>query len=135
MKQILIIEDDEFNCLIYNEILSNEFTNIDFAYDGQQGINKFRGKTYDLILLDLGLPLIGGLQVSKLIREHELKQFFSNRTPLIVITANNFPGTRQEAIMAGVDEYLTKPFDIRELQKLADLYLQKEHIKTEENLM
>ena len=132
MKQVLIIEDDEFNCLIYNEILANEFTNIDFAYDGQQGINKFREKTYDLILLDLGLPLIGGLQVAKLIREHELKQFFSNRTPLIVITANNFPGTRKEAIMAGVDEYLTKPFDIRELQRLADFYLQKNPLKTEE---
>lgn len=132
MKQVLIIEDDEFNCLIYNEILSNEFTNIDFAYDGQQGINKFREKTYDLILLDLGLPLIDGLQVAKLIREHELKQLLSNRTPLIVITANNFPGTRKEAIMAGVDEYLTKPFDIIGLQRLTDLYLQKKPLKTEE---
>ena len=125
MQQLLIIEDDEINCMIYERILANNFIQIDFAYDGQQGINKFTEKSYDLILLDLGLPKINGLQVARLIKEQEDKKTLSLKTPIIVITADNSPGTKKLALDAGVNEYLTKPFNIVQIQRLVSTYLEK----------
>ena len=125
MKQILVIEDDAINCMLYKEILADTHVNIDFAYDGQEGIEKFKEKYYDLVLLDLGLPKIHGLEVAKLIKEHEGKEQAAIKTAIIVLTANNFPGTRKLAIEAGVDEYLTKPFDIHHLKNVVKTYLQK----------
>ena len=131
LKQILIIEDDAINCMLYKEILADTFVNIDFAYDGQEGIDKFKEKYYDLVLLDLGLPKIHGLEVAKLIKEYEEKEQIAIKTAIIVLTANNFPGTRKLAIDAGVDEYLTKPFDIHYLKSVVKTYL----LKRDENLV
>ena len=125
MKQLLIIEDDAINCMLYKEILSDKFVNIDFAYDGQEGIDKFKQKYYDAVLLDLGLPKIHGLQVAKLMKEHEEKEQVTIKTAIIVLTANSFPGTHKLAMEAGVDEYLTKPFDIHHLKSVVNTYLQK----------
>ena len=127
MKQILIIEDDAINCMLYKEIISDTTINIDYAYDGQEGIDKFKEKQYDLILLDLGLPKIHGLQVAKLIKEHEEEKKVAIKSVIIVLTANNFPGIRKLAIEAGVDEFLTKPFDIHQLKSLVKKYLQNWH--------
>ena len=127
MKQILIIEDDAINCMLYKEIISDTTINIDYAYDGQEGIDKFKEKYYDLILLDLGLPKIHGLQVAKLIKEHEEEKKVAIKSVIIVLTANNFPGIRKLAIEAGVDEFLTKPFDIHQLKSLVKKYLQNGH--------
>ena len=127
MKQILIIEDDAINCMLYKEIISDTTINIDYAYDGQEGIDKFKEKQYDLILLDLGLPKIHGLQVAKLIKEHEEEKKVAIKSVIIVLTANNFPGIRKLAIEAGVDEFLTKPFDIHQLKSLVKKYLQNGH--------
>lgn len=126
MKEILIIEDNKINCMLYEKIINDSARNIDFAYDGQEGIDKFKEKLYDLILLDLGLPKIHGLEVAKMIREHENTQQITANTPIIVITANNFPGTEQLALEAGANEYLTKPFDIKQLRHLVNTYLHKE---------
>ena len=123
LKEILIIEDDEFNCFIYKEILSNAFTSISFAHDGQEGIDRFKEKSYDLVLLDLGLPKINGLEVLRLIKEFETAPLRSATTPIIIITANSFPGTKEIALAAGAHQYLTKPFNIEELKNLAGLYL------------
>ena len=127
MKQILIIEDDAINCMLYKEIISDTTINIDYAYDGQEGIDKFKEKYYDLILLDLGLPKIHGLQVATLIKEHEEEKKVAIKSVIIVLTANNFPGIRKLAIEAGVDEFLTKPFDIHQLKSLVKKYLQNGH--------
>ena len=127
MKQILIIEDDAINCMLYKEIISDTTINIDYAYDGQEGIDKFKEKQYDLILLDLGLPKIHGLQVAKLIKEHEEEKKVAIKSVIIVLTANNFPGIRKLAIEAGVNEFLTKPFDIHQLKSLVTKYLQNGH--------
>ncbi len=125
MKHLLIIEDDEVNCILYEEILCNDTLQIDFACDGQQGLDRFKEKSYDLILLDLGLPRISGLEVARIIRELEENLDPEYKTPVIIITANNFPGTQLQAKEAGADGYLTKPFEIEHLQSMVTTYLQK----------
>lgn len=118
MQHLLVIEDDKINCMLYEDILCEATMTIDFAYDGQQGLDKFKEKPYDLILLDIGLPKISGLKIVDLIREHEGLQPGLYRTPIIVITANSFPGTQKSAMEAGVDAYMNKPFDIKELRTI-----------------
>ena len=125
MHQILIIEDNEINCMIYEKILSNDYTCLDFAYDGQEGIDKFKEKSFDLILLDLGLPKIGGIEVARLIKEYEAAEKRLTKIPIIVITADSTSATRQAALAVGVDEYLTKPFNIDQLQSMVQHYFQE----------
>jgi two-component system response regulator ArlR len=125
MRQILIIEDNKINCMIYEKILSDDKTLLDFAYDGQEGVDKFGAKKYDVILLDLGLPKISGLRVAQIIREGEQINK-TVKTPIIVITADSTPETRAGVMEVGVDEYLTKPFNIDQLKMLVDLYVKKD---------
>jgi CheY-like chemotaxis protein len=130
MHQILIIEDNEINCMIYEKILSNDYTCLDFAYDGQEGIDKFKEKSFDLILLDLGLPKIGGIEVARLIKEYEAAEKRLTKIPIIVITADSTSATRQAALAVGVDEYLTKPFNIDQLQSMVQHYFQEQMKKS-----
>jgi CheY-like chemotaxis protein len=124
MRQLLIIEDNKINCMIYEKILSDDQTLLDFAYDGQEGLDKFGAKTYDVILLDLGLPKVSGLQVAQIIRESEQLNKKA-KTPIIVITADSSPETRASVMELDVDEYLNKPFNIDQLKKLVDFYTKK----------
>ena len=109
--KILVIEDDRINCIIYETILEDSGVSLEFAYDGEQGISKFRADEYDLVLLDLGLPKIDGLTVAREIRKFELTAGKS-RTPVIIITANSSPQTRQNIMEVDVDDYMFKPFDL-----------------------
>lgn len=128
MEQLLIIEDDEINRFIYERILSTSTRSIDYAFDGQQGIDKVRENSYDLIILDLGLPLISGLEVARLIKEYEADKPVSEQTPIIVITADNSAKTKELALKAGVAQYLTKPFDIIGLQVLVSTYIKERQL-------
>lgn len=119
LEQVLIIEDDDINRMIFEKIFTNDFMQLDFACDGQQGIDMFIQKRYSLVILDLGLPKISGLQVARLIRQFEAAQRPVVRIPILVVTADNFPGTRRAAMDAGADHFFTKPFNTQELQQLA----------------
>jgi CheY-like chemotaxis protein len=112
--------------MIYRKVLKDDFTELDFAYDGQQGINKFMENNYLLVLLDLGLPKIGGLEVAHLIKEFEINEQRIVKTPIIVITADNAHDTKLKALAAGVNEYVTKPFKIEDLKTMVGYYIQEQ---------
>lgn len=124
MNRILIIEDNEINCMIYRMILTDDSTELHFAYDGQQGLNRFIENNYLLVLLDLGLPKIGGLEVAQLMKEFEIKEQRIVKIPIIVITADNSQSTKLKALSAGVNEYVTKPFKIEDLKTMVEYYIQ-----------
>lgn len=118
---VLIIEDERINCMIYDNLLSRMNMKLSFAYDGLTGIQEFVKNTYDLILLDLGLPRIGGIDVAKYIRTHE-QVYQREKTPIIVITADDSPLTFKHVFDAGADEYLNKPFNITTFKELLTKY-------------
>ena len=123
MPKMLIIEDNKINCMIYEKIFSNKRTIIDFAYDGQQGIEKFEQNTYHVVLLDLDLPKISGIGVVNLIKAYENAHQERAHTPVIIITAANMAETRVQSFKAGADDYLTKPFNISSLKKMVQQYI------------
>ena len=108
MKKILIIEDDAKIRRFLQLELEHEGYQIDLAENGEEGLSKVQKLYYDVILLDLMLPLISGEEVCKKIRA-------VSDVPIIVITAKDDIRNKVELLDMGADDYITKPFNIEEL--------------------
>lgn len=108
VSKILIVEDDEeINNLIYNT-LKREKYNIIQAFNGEDAINKYYANNFQLVILDLMLPYIDGIEVLRKIRE-------SSTVPIIILSAKNQETDRIIGLGMGADDYIVKPFSIREL--------------------
>lgn len=109
VKKILIIEDDkEITDLVDINLDESEYM-LDKAFDGEAGLSKARDSKYDLIILDLMLPKLDGLEVCKKLRSEDVQ------TPILMLTAKSEEFDKVLGLELGADDYLTKPFSIREL--------------------
>ncbi len=108
MKRILIIEDDLEIIKLLEIHLTDFIYNISIATDGEIGLEKALKEDYDLILLDLTLPNMDGIEVCKQLRAKK-------NTPVIMLTAKSEEIDRVLGLEIGADDYITKPFSIREL--------------------
>jgi len=121
-KNILLVEDNIINQKIIILSLKNIVKKIDVANNGEEALNLFKKEKYDLILMDLQMPIMDGFIATKKIREIENNS--SNHTPIIAVTANALLGDRDKCIDAGMDEYISKPFKIDVLiDKMSKLIL------------
>jgi CheY-like chemotaxis protein len=117
---ILLVEDNEINQKIVLLSLNKLVAGIDVARNGQEAIELFKLKEYDLILMDIMMPVMDGLTATKKIRELEASRDI--HIPIIAITANALEGDRENCLAAGVDDYIAKPFQAEVLiQKMKDL--------------
>jgi len=107
-KRILIIEDEASISDIIKFNLIKEGYQVDTAYDGQEGLRKALESNPDLILLDVMLPLMDGFQVCKKVRE-------TSNTPILMLTAKEEEVDKVLGLELGADDYITKPFGMREL--------------------
>lgn len=106
---ILYIEDEIGIATPVIKFLSRNGFAITHAVDGAEGLSKFFKDKFDLILLDLNLPTIDGIQVAKRIRERNL------HIPIVMLTARGLLNNKLEGFDTGADDYLTKPFELSEL--------------------
>jgi len=114
---ILIAEDNLMNQKLITRILNKLGYEPDLANDGQEVLDLMEQKNYDLILMDMQMPNIDGLEATRIIREK-----YGSRPLIAAMTANAMSEDREECIKAGMDEYLSKPIDIETLMnKLIDL--------------
>ncbi len=121
-KNILLVEDNEMNRLLATIILNAYGASVRDAHNGVQAIEAVKESTYDLILMDVQMPIMDGLQATRHIRE-----MLQLKTPIIALTANALKGENDKCLEAGMDAYLTKPFIEEELiLKIAELI----HIST-----
>lgn len=109
MKSVLVIEDNRDISTLVTIHLKDMSVNVDHAYDGISGLRRAREKSYDLIILDLMLPGIDGLELCRLLREDK------NTSPILMLTAKSTEQDRIKGLEIGADDYLTKPFSILEL--------------------
>jgi len=109
MKKILIVEDEESMQLGLGNNLKYDGYEVDFASDGEEGLNKILGNIYSLIILDVMLPKLSGFDVCKKIRSNGIK------TPIIMLTAKSEEIDKVLGLEIGADDYITKPFSLREL--------------------
>lgn len=111
-KKILIVEDGEFNRDLLIQLLSDDYE-IVVAVDGEEGVKMAFQENPDLILMDLGLPVIDGWEATRQIKTG----LGSNHIPVIAITSHAMVGDEKRAHAAGCDDYLAKPIDEDELRQ------------------
>jgi DNA-binding response OmpR family regulator len=107
--RILLIEDDDRITRFLKRGLEAEYYTLDVASDGQAGIDMAESMPYDVIILDLMLPVKDGREVYQHLRGENIK------TPILVLTALDRLETKIQSLREGVDDYLTKPFSFEEL--------------------
>ncbi len=107
--RILIVEDEESLALRIKNVLESEKYHAEVAFDGESGLEKALTEEYDLILLDILLPRLNGIDLLKEIRREKIT------TPVLLLTAKDRVEDKVAGLDAGADDYLTKPFAIPEL--------------------
>ncbi len=110
-KKILLVEDNEINQLIAVEVLENLGLVVSVACDGKQGFDMALHGDFDLVLMDIQMPVMDGLTASKTLRYNGYKK------PIIAMTANAMPEDKIKANDAGMQEHIGKPFDVLTLQR------------------
>jgi two-component system, cell cycle response regulator DivK len=118
-KTILYVEDNEANRMIVRDLLKRTTYQLIEAYDGEAGVAKAIETRPDLILMDIQLPKISGLEAIKRVRA---ESGMAN-TPIIAITSFALSGDDQKAKEAGATSYLAKPYSPFDLLKLIRMYL------------
>lgn len=121
MPNILIVEDNEMNRDMLSRRLVRRGYGVSLAIDGQTGLTMARDKIPDLILMDVTLPDIDGLEITRLLKADER----TRGVPIIVLTARAMTSDRQEAFAAGCDDYDVKPVELERLLGKMQALLQK----------
>ena len=115
--EILLVEDYPTNQQVAMRHLKGAGYRVELADNGQMGVEAYRLKTFDMILMDIQMPVMDGYHATREIRSIEAKRDASNpkRIPIIAMTARALEGDREKALQSGFDDYLTKPLRKKEL--------------------
>ncbi|MDM0074327.1 response regulator [Variovorax sp. J2P1-59] len=116
---ILYVEDNEYNRKIVRQLLSRSACKLLEAADGETGVALAQQHLPDLILMDVQLPKMSGLDATKLLTTEEP----TRHIPIIVITSYALSGDREKAIQAGASSYLAKPYSPSELLAMVKQFL------------
>jgi PAS domain S-box-containing protein len=117
---ILVVEDDAANRMLAGRMIEHLGFRVEFATNGQEAVGAFSPGKYAAILMDMQMPVMDGMEATRRIREIES----GNRTPIIALTANVMPGDREICLEGGMDEFLTKPFKLGDLERMLARFLQ-----------
>jgi signal transduction histidine kinase/ActR/RegA family two-component response regulator len=117
-KTVLVAEDTDFNYILVNAILGKIYTLV-HAKDGMEAVRLFEETNPDLILMDMKMPNMGGLDATRIIRQ------LSSEVPIIAFTAFAFDHDKQAALEAGCNDFLTKPFTQEALKEMIVTWLNK----------
>ena len=119
---ILLAEDNPNNVFVVQSYLKGTGDRISLAGDGREAVNRFAAGRFDLVLMDVQMPLLDGISATREIRALEAQEGRA-RTPIVALTANALAGDAKRGMEAGVDDYLTKPIAklvlLRQLAKYA----------------
>ena len=126
MKRILVVDDEKPISDIISFNLKNEGFEVETAFDGEEALEKFTKVGPDLIILDLMLPKIEGLEVCREIRK-------TSSVPIIMLTAKDSEIDKVLGLELGADDYVTKPFSNRELIARVKANLRRNTVQEEEN--
>ena len=107
-QTVLIVEDDHNIAELLQLYLEKENYTVELAFDGGEGLTKFRSVKPDLVLLDVMMPVMDGWAVCKAIRA-------DSKIPIIMLTAKDETEDKISGLRAGADDYITKPFEMREV--------------------
>lgn len=116
--KILLVEDNLLNQRIVLFSLKKYNHEVTIANNGLEAVEKFNESEFDVILMDIMMPVMDGLEATVKIREVEMIKQSERRTPIIALTANTMDNDRDKCLSYGMDEFMAKPFDIEKLKKI-----------------
>ncbi|MGY5452645.1 two-component sensor histidine kinase BarA [Agarivorans sp. MS3-6] len=112
--KILAVDDNAANLKLISAMLNELVTEVDTCTNGLEAITRAESKAYDLILMDIQMPILDGISASQKIRE----QSHNQQTPIIAVTAHALSGEKQQLLSQGIDDYLAKPIDESSLEQI-----------------
>ena len=127
-KKILVVDDEKLIVKGIKFSLMQDDMDVDCAYDGEEALNMIRENNYDVVLLDVMLPVLSGFEVCQAVRE------FSD-VPIIMLTAKSDDMDKILGLEYGADDYITKPFNILEVKARIKAIIRRNHkgeVKKEE---
>ena len=114
MAKILIVEDNELNLKLMKDILESQGYSIETAKDGKEGLEKACENDFDLILLDLQMPIVSG---------YDFLRIYDKKTPVIVVSACAMENEVNKAKELGCIDYISKPIQIMDFLKTIEKYI------------
>lgn len=128
--RILLAEDDLVNRMLIKSIISKTNHTLEIVDNGQKALELFNRNKYDLILMDISMPEMDGIEATQLIRKAENSKGM-DKTPVIAITAHSFKQNRTAAINAGMDDYISKPIHLAKLLTIIDKHIRLKNHNSE----
>src|SRR3990172_9917942 len=112
---ILVVDDDELNRRLMRVLLTREGHHVEVASNGLEAFDEIKAKKYDIVFMDLQMPVMDGIEASRQIRAWENG---GSHTFIVALTASYLPENGQALFDAGMDNYIAKPFEIEHIQQL-----------------
>ena len=121
--KILLVEDNLMNQKVVMFNLKKLNCEILAAVTGSQAIDLFKNNTFDLVLMDIMLPEMDGYEITGVIRKIEKESNVEKPVPIIALTANTYDNDKEKCFNAGMNDYLSKPFNARQLIDIIEKYI------------
>jgi len=115
---ILLVEDNELNQRLMKISLTRYNYVVAIAANGLEGVQMFKNQKFDLILMDIMMPVMDGYEATREIRNIESQDKSLGNIPIIAFTANTINNDREKCIQGGMDDILEKPFDINKFREI-----------------
>lgn len=122
---ILVAEDQEFNRLVVKNFMKDWNCRLEFAINGQDAIDKLQNDDFDIVLMDIMMPIMGGLEATEFIRNSMPEP--KNKIPIIALTANTMKSDTEKYMASGMNAHISKPFKIKDLYNKIKQFTQKEN--------
>ncbi len=126
--KILVVEDNPINMKLVKVILGRYNFLVDEAENGEIAVNKSKKERYDLILMDIDMPVMDGITATKNIKAYENQEGIPE-TPIVALTSHDLVGERAEIISSGLDEHMPKPLNVARLELMLERFLGYKHNK------
>ena len=119
--QVLVAEDNPINQKLIQVVLKKMGLKVTLADNGEKAVEARRANHYDMIFMDIQMPVMGGVEATHEILAYEKEQGIPH-IPIIALTANALSGDKEKYMNEGMDDYTTKPLDVKSIEKLVDKY-------------
>jgi signal transduction histidine kinase/CheY-like chemotaxis protein len=116
-RRLLLVDDNDLNAMLAARLLKALGFEVIVAENGAVALDAFARARFDVVLMDCQMPVLDGYAATRHIRELEARTG-ARRTPVIAVTANTLEGDREKCLAAGMDDYLVKPYSLRELRPM-----------------
>lgn len=113
--KILVVDDDEINRRMMKVLLGLEGYQVDLAGNGEEALDAMKQEKFDIVFMDLQMPIMDGVEASRRLRDWEQGK---SRTFIVALTASYLPEDGQTLFEAGIDNYISKPFQVEHIQRI-----------------